>query len=196
MHSRFTPENIQELQPNEIFVFGSNLRGFHGAGAARTALQFGAEMDNGRGLCGQTYALPTKDGNIRTLPLISIKYYVDEFIEFAMQRPEYTFLVTRIGCGLAGFSDEEIAPLFIPVLKYKWIILPKSFVQILTEPPLIKKLPKDYESFIGEEITAEEINDVLTAIGDSLSEERIPERIDFEYKEGKVEAKLFLKEIA
>ena len=103
-----TPEFITHLKENEIFVFGSNLAGMHGGGAARIALErFGAKMGQGVGLQGQSYAIPTMQGGVET-----IKPYVDEFIQFAQQHPELTFLVTRIGCGIAGFTDEEIAPLF------------------------------------------------------------------------------------
>ena len=105
---RFTPEKIRELAPNEIFVFGSNLDGFHAGGAARAAVnQFGAIWGQGVGLQGQCYAIPTMQGGVET-----IKPYVDEFIQFAKSRPDLYFYVTRIGCGIAGFVDEDIAPLF------------------------------------------------------------------------------------
>jgi len=125
MYNReFTPDRISELKENEIFVFGSNLAGHHGGGAARIAYnRFGAMWGHGVGLQGQSYAIPTMQGGVET-----IKPYVDEFIRFAEQHPEYKFLVTRIGCGIAGFSDEEIAPLFIHALRVENIILPKEFV--------------------------------------------------------------------
>ena len=105
---RTTPEMITELQPNEIFVFGSNLRGMHGGGAAYIAYRkFGAIMGQGVGLQGQSYAIPTMQGGVET-----IRPYVDEFVAFAKEHPELTFLVTRIGCGIAGFTDDEISPLF------------------------------------------------------------------------------------
>ena len=117
---RTTPEFITELQPNEIFVFGSNLRGMHGGGAAYVAYRkFGAVMGQGVGLQGQSYAIPTMQGGVET-----IRPYVDEFIEFARQHPELTFLVTRIGCGIAGFRDEEIAPLFAAAHEVENIVLP------------------------------------------------------------------------
>ena len=104
----FTPERIQSLAPDEVFVFGSNLGGFHGGGAARAAMdKFGAVWGQGIGLQGQSYAIPTMQGGVET-----IKPYVDQFIEFALSRPDLFFYVTRIGCGIAGFTDEEIAPLF------------------------------------------------------------------------------------
>ena len=127
MTDRFTPEFITELKPGEIFVFGSNLGGFHAGGAARVANQkFGAEWGGGVGLTGQCYAIPTMQGGVET-----IKPYTDEFVAFAAQHPELTFLVTRIGCGIAGFRDEEIAPLFADALDAPNVVLPESFVNII-----------------------------------------------------------------
>ena len=128
MYNRdFTPDRISRLEDNEIFVFGSNLGGFHGGGAARAAMdRFGAIWGQGVGLQGQSYAIPTMQGGVDT-----IAPYVDEFIEFASQHKEYRFLVTRIGCGIAGFRDDEIAPLFAAALPIDNIILPREFVQAL-----------------------------------------------------------------
>ena len=124
----FTPEFISELNDREIFVFGSNLQGMHGGGAARVAhRKFGAEWGVGIGLTGQTYAIPTMQGGVET-----IAPYVDEFIEFASNHKELKFYVTRIGCGIAGFRDEEIAPLFRNALGEANIILPQTFYNILT----------------------------------------------------------------
>ena len=96
-----------------IFVFGSNLAGIHGAGAALYARKHhGAILGQGIGLQGDSYAIPTKDKKIKTLPLEQIKPYVDEFILFAKSHPELTFQVTRIGCGLAGYTDKDISPMF------------------------------------------------------------------------------------
>ena len=120
---RTTPEHITSLQPNEIFVFGSNLRGMHGGGAAYVALRkFGAIMGQGVGLQGQSYAIPTMQGGVET-----IKPYVDEFIQFAKEHPNLTFLVTRIGCGIAGFTDEEISPLFEKAHDVENIVLPAGW---------------------------------------------------------------------
>lgn len=120
---RITPEFIRDLKPNEIFVFGSNLQGAHGGGAARLAYErFGAIMGQGVGLQGQSYGIPTMQGGVET-----IKPYVDEFIAFAKQHPELTFLVTRIGCGIAGFTDAEIAPLFAGAVDVENIHLPQDF---------------------------------------------------------------------
>ena len=128
MYSRpFTPERISELKPNEIFVFGSNLAGSHGGGAARLAYdRFGAIWGQGVGLQGQSYGIPTMHGGVDV-----IKPYVDDFIEFAKQHPEYQFFVTKIGCGIAGFAIEEMAPLFQQAIDVENIILPKDFVEVI-----------------------------------------------------------------
>jgi hypothetical protein len=97
----------------EIFVFGSNLAGRHGKGAALYALQHhGAIYGQGRGIQGSSYAIPTKDERIQSLPLRTIQVYVDDFLTFARRHITLTFNVTRIGCGLAGYTDEQIAPMF------------------------------------------------------------------------------------
>ena len=124
LRPNYTPERITELKTDEVFVFGSNLAGMHGAGAAYVAFQkFGAIMGCGIGLRGQSYAIPTMQGGVET-----IKPYVDEFITFAKSRPDLFFYVTRIGCGIAGFRDREIAPLFKDAAGVENICLPKSFV--------------------------------------------------------------------
>lgn len=129
MDKKYTPSVIKALEPGEVFVFGSNLDGLHLGGAARVAaLKFGAVMGQGEGLQGQSYAIPTMQGGIDT-----IAPYVDRFIEFAKSRPDLTFLVTRIGCGIAGFRDEEIAPLFAEAISLSNVVLPKSFVDILSK---------------------------------------------------------------
>jgi hypothetical protein len=121
--NRITPDFIRTLEKNEVFVFGSNLAGAHGGGAARIAAEkFGAIMGQGVGLQGQSYAIPTMQGGVNT-----IKPYVDEFIAFAKQHPELTFLVTRIGCGIAGFTPAEIAPLFAGAVDVENIHLPMDF---------------------------------------------------------------------
>ena len=120
---RTTPEFITELKPNEIFVFGSNLGGMHGGGAARVAYQrFGAIMGQGVGLQGQSYAIPTMQGGVET-----IRPYVDEFIKFAEEHQDLTFLVTRIGCGIAGFTDDDISPLFAKAHTIDNIVLPEGW---------------------------------------------------------------------
>lgn len=120
-----TPAHIEKLRKNEIFVFGSNLQGFHGGGAARIARErFGAVTGRGVGLQGESYAIPTMQGGVDT-----IQPYVNEFIAFAKAHPELHFLVTRIGCGIAGFSDEEIAPLFKEAIELTNVSLPKEFIE-------------------------------------------------------------------
>jgi hypothetical protein len=125
-----SPDNITELKDNEVFVFGSNEAGIHGAGAAKLAREkFGAEGGNGFGLQGKSYAIPTKDYNIITLDLIEIKDYVNSFLLFAKERMDLIFLVTEIGCGLAGYHPRDIAPLFKNASEN--VFLPKRFVDIL-----------------------------------------------------------------
>jgi len=125
---RTTPNNIKKLEQGHIFVFGSNLSGRHGKGAAKTALGWGAKWGQGTGLQGRTYGIPTKDASIRrTLTVIEIKPFVDEFIEFAKNNPNLIFLVTEIGCGLAGHKQKDIAPLFVNAVNIENIHLPEKF---------------------------------------------------------------------
>ena len=127
MNHRVTPELITQLAPNEIFVYGSNLAGMHGGGAARAArLHFGAQMGVGVGPQGQSYAIPTMQGGEET-----IRPYVEQFIDYARQHPDKTFLVTPIGCGIAGFKPRQIAPLFVGAVDVENIHLPKIFWDIL-----------------------------------------------------------------
>ena len=106
--NRVTPDHVEELADGQVFVFGSNEAGDHSGGAARLALEkFGAVNGQGKGLQGRSYAIPTDGVTLR-----DIDRYVREFIQFADRHPEMTFLVTRIGCGSAGYTDEQIAPLF------------------------------------------------------------------------------------
>ena len=125
----FTPEKISVLKDDEVFVFGSNLAGIHGGGAAWAArMHFGAVMGQGVGLQGQSYAIPTMQGGVET-----IRPYVNEFIDFALSHRELFFYVTRIGCGIAGFRDADIAPLFGKALTIDNICLPRSFVEVLSK---------------------------------------------------------------
>lgn len=130
---RVTPNHITQLQPDEIFVFGSNLSGIHGGGAARVAHEkFGAVWGVGSGITGQCYALPTKSENIeRTLTVDEIKGLVDQFIEVAKSMPHLCFLVTEVGCGLAGLSVDDIAPLFKEATHIQNIHLPLRFWHVL-----------------------------------------------------------------
>ena len=134
---RYTPEMITQLAENEIFVFGSNLAGSHGGGAARLAYnRFGAIWGQGVGFQGQCYAIPTIHGGVE-----AIKPYVEDFIEFAFSHPEYTFLVTKIGCGIAAFTVYEIAPLFTKAIDLENVILPKEFVEVIHNQPCVSCIP-------------------------------------------------------
>lgn len=127
INKEFTPDFIDELGNDDIFVFGSNLAGAHAGGAARLAhLKFGAIWGQGTGLQGNSYAIPTMQGGTET-----IRPYVDEFVQFAKEHPEKTFYVTKIGCGIAGFSICDIAPLFRSASGIPNIRLPKEFVEYL-----------------------------------------------------------------
>ena len=126
---KYTPDMITRLENDEIFVFGSNLRGFHAGGAAHVAYNcFGAVWGEGVGLQGKSYAIPTMHGGVP-----EIKPYVDEFIAFAREHQEKFFFVTRIGCGIAGFTDEEIAPLFSEALELNNVCLPETFADVLVK---------------------------------------------------------------
>jgi hypothetical protein len=127
---RITPNWIETLKPHEVFVFGSNLNGMHGGGAAKLAMKWGAVWGKGVGLQGQTYAIPTMQGGVET-----IEPYVRDFFDFAKAHPELVFFVTAIGCGIAGFQVEEIAPLFRIARdeSRENIFLPKRFITILQQ---------------------------------------------------------------
>ena len=144
-------DRIDTLERDEIFVFGSNLAGHHMGGAARAAhMKFGAKWGIGVGLTGQSYAIPTMQGGVET-----IKPYVNQFIEYAKEHYEKKFLVTRIGCGIAGFKDEEIAPLFKKAVVVNNIYLPREFYNVLVAPYLEhcfyygKNIPEDCGAHVG-----------------------------------------------
>ena len=124
---RITSSRITELRPGEIFVFGSNLAGHHGGGAALLAWRkWGAVWGQGVGLQGQTYGIPTMHGGPE-----AIRPSVDEFVDFARRHPELTFLVTEVGCGIAGFTPAQIAPLFAGAVGVENIHLPQRFWDVL-----------------------------------------------------------------
>ena len=129
-----SPEYINQLQPNQVFVFGSNLSGIHGKGAAKTARRWGAVWGMGSGRMGQTYGIPTKGVSVRqTLPVDRIKDFVDHFLEHARSEPQTQFLVTEIGCGLAGYKPRDIAPLFAGAPDN--VLLPARFIRHLQKHP-------------------------------------------------------------
>lgn len=124
---RVSPQWITTLADDEVFVFGSNLEGLHGGGAALLAYErFGAIWGQGTGLQGKSYGIPTMHGGVDV-----IAPYVDEFIAFAREHRELKFLVTEIGCGIAGFTVEEMAPLFKDAIDEENIYLPQRFIKIL-----------------------------------------------------------------
>ena len=123
---RIASDRIAELDKNEIFVFGSNIQGAHGGGAAWYAhKKFGAEWGVGEGLTGRTYALPTMEGDA------SMKKAVEHFIDCAKAHPEFIFLVTAVGCGIAGYTPDEVAPLFREATSLKNVYLPQVFWDVL-----------------------------------------------------------------
>lgn len=131
MKIKITNENTTELKNNEVFVFGSNLSGIHGAGAAKLAKdKFEAEVGVGEGFTGKCYALPTKDANIETLSLNEIHKSIEVFHEVVRNNKDKFFIITAIGCGLAGYTANEIAPMFEPFMHIKNVSLPQSFVDV------------------------------------------------------------------
>lgn len=131
--TRVTPELITNLNEGEVFVFGSNEAGIHGAGAAKTALQWGAIYGKGFGMQGNTFAIPSKDHNIKTLNITKISEYINQFLLYAKLTKDKTFLVTEIGCGLAGFNPEDIAPLFENAISINNVHLPQRFWEVLVK---------------------------------------------------------------
>lgn len=154
---KFTPDNISKLKPFDVFVFGSNIQGEHVGGAAAFANKaFGAQMGCGFGFCDlacRTYAIPTCirvwDGELQPFRVTKsfdsanqIKPFVDAFISDAKHYKDYTFYVTKIGCGIAGFKINEMAELFRPCLDMDNVILPKEFVECLLHPVVFNKMLK------------------------------------------------------
>lgn len=127
---RFTPERITELGEGEIFVFGSNLNGYHAGGAARMAASnFGAKFGQGEGLQGQSYALPTLSKDMKRLPIEQLESSLDRLIECANKNSDLTFFMTKVGCGIAGFKVGQIAQLFFDREIPENIVLPREFVK-------------------------------------------------------------------
>ena len=129
---KITEDNITTLAENQVFVFGSNESGRHGKGAAKTALKWGAKYSQAEGLQGKTYGIPTVNASIsKSLTVDKIKTYVDRFLLFAKERQDLHFLVTEIGCGLAGLTPKQIAPLFRDAVEMENISLPKKFIRVV-----------------------------------------------------------------
>lgn len=127
MKRQYTPDNVTELEENEIFVFGSTRNGAHLGGAARIAVQkFGAIMGNGFGPQGRSYAIPSIVGGVNRMVI-----YINEFIQYAKVNPDKQFLVTKIGCGRAKYTEEQVAPLFKEAYFVDNIILPETFCRII-----------------------------------------------------------------
>lgn len=125
--NRTTANNISSLNKNEVFVFGSNIDGFHGGGAARLAFdKFGAIYGQGYGLQGQSFAIPTMFES--TDPIVP---YVNDFIRYAKSSVNLKFFVTEIGCGIAGFIPKDIAPLFKEAMELENVYLPEAFWEVL-----------------------------------------------------------------
>jgi hypothetical protein len=131
---RITPKHIKELKENEVFVFGSNRQSKHGKGAALTArTKFGDIYGQSKGLQGQSYAIVTKElrKDYDPVSLDEIKEGIDNFIIFAKENTHLTFYVVELGCNLAYFTVEEIAPLFKPAIRLKNVYLPQRFIDNL-----------------------------------------------------------------
>lgn len=185
---KFTPEKIESLNENEVFVFGSNVQGEHVGGAALAAVKnFGAKMGQGCGLQGQSYAIPTcirmtrvEKGGVfgerYTKPFDNveqIKPYIEVFVNDAKHFADKVFYVTKIGCGIAGFKVSEIAELFRPCLDMDNVILPEEFVKWLLYPVVIANVSerrwvsgKDYDDdtlmyYVMENIERKSIDDIL-----------------------------------
>lgn len=128
----FIPENLIAIESHEIFVFGSNQAGRHGAGAAKTALdRFGAVYGEGEGLFGQSYALPTLDKNFNKLDIITLKQGIQRFLRCVKETPEKEFLLTKVGCGLAGYSENYIIGVFAYAISYRDWSLEKELSNLI-----------------------------------------------------------------
>lgn len=131
---RVSAKHIDKLEDNEVFVFGSNTEGMHAGGAARMAMNWGAIYGKAFGLQGKTFAIPTVDyTRSGKMSVDEIKKYVDEFLDFTIKNKDKKFLVTEIGCGIAGFKVSEIAPLFRKALEYSNVYLPERFINYLKD---------------------------------------------------------------
>lgn len=133
---------IKSLPADTIFVFGSNMAGTHAGGAAKIALQhFGAMRGVGRGWAGQSFAIPTMNEHLQQMPLSQIEYYINDFKIYVKNHPKTKFFITAVGCGVAGYKVEEIAPMFKGIAHH--VIFPQSF-----RPFVEKTLPKVTQHFL------------------------------------------------
>lgn len=132
---RITPDNITELKPREVFVFGSNTAGRHGKGAAKTAMKWGAKYGEGFGHWGRTFAIPTLNYPGFTRRSIQVIQRDVEIFTDVARAGQFRFLVTEIGCGLAGFDHKTIAPMFAGCVGLKNVTLPKKFWRVLQHIP-------------------------------------------------------------
>ena len=136
---RFTPEHIESLPPNNIFVFGSNTAGRHGKFAALTAKEnFGAIYFVPEGIQGQSYAIPTCDSYYKALDLNTIRQSINKFTEFAKAHPELTFWVTKLGCGSAGHHPSHVGAMFSEAKKLPNVVLPLEFVKAIADRRVAK----------------------------------------------------------
>jgi hypothetical protein len=183
VNKKITPAFVTELSRCEIFVFGSNLAGHHGGGAARIAFdKFGAEWGNGVGPQGQSYAIPTMQGPVET-----IKPYADDFIAYAKEHPLNRFLLTRVGCGIAGFTDEEIAPLFVEALDIPNISIPEEWLPIMiAEPHRIENKDVEDPKVVDEQILQELCIKYKYVIGSGVLTEMPKIRIRYISSDGKM----------
>lgn len=198
----FTPDYIDTLLPNQIFVFGSNTLGYHTGGASGTARKrFGAIWGQPEGLQGQSYAIPVDYGrNVRKDT--EVKSAVERFITFAKEHSDFFFLVTRVGCGIAGYQDKEMALFFKEALELKNVSLPKSFVETLG----LGEIDFDLNRFIEAQDTGYVYNQVLKEIKEGKKQSQriwfiFPQikglghsyNSEFYGLNGKEEAKVYLK---
>lgn len=183
MKAKITPKNIKKLNPGEVFVFGSNTAGRHGKGAAKLAYdKFGASYGQGFGLQGSSYAIPTLDSNLKQLSIEYIQDEVNAFKQIVEYRKDLHFLITPIGTGLAGFSIEEMAKLFVGFENFENISLPEEFINIIQSPIPTKKIriyfahpTSTYNTFIESDFINHfsKFNDVIEMVNPNSPEHQL-----------------------